>query len=341
MAKKQQSKEKEVKMNMLRERADKLPDVSEEMFQSCNKHNVMLVKQYLETSNTLSPDTLKQYKSGLYQFTYWLKENAMDKPFYKVKKFDFKRYMSYLVSRGMSSSSLKFKKSSISAFCTKFIEVFIVEDYEEYATFRNFTTGTIEIPKNNTYEKIPISKEEYELMMKTLEDDENWLGMAWVAVMWNVGCRRSESLQFKTEILNYDAKGKNYVLSHVVRGKGQGLDGKADRFMIPLSIFPYIEKWIATRGYESDYIFTTLRDGKPVPLGRDWCNRFCTNVLSDIVGRRINVHLFKASAITYMLESGKDIKTVSKYVAQHEDVSTTQAFYDLRDDSAAMDDIYN
>ena len=42
-----------------------------------------------------------------------------------------------------------------------------------------------------------------------------------------------------------------------------------------------------------------------------------------------------------MLESGKDIKTVSKYVAQHEDVSTTQAFYDLRDDSAAMDDIYN
>lgn len=76
----------EIDKHMLRERSEKLPDVTEEMFMSCNPHNTMLVKQYLETSNTLSPETLKQYKSGLYQFTYWLKQNAMDKPFYKVKK---------------------------------------------------------------------------------------------------------------------------------------------------------------------------------------------------------------------------------------------------------------
>ena len=39
---------KEIKMNMLRDRAPKLPDVTEEMFRSCNPHNVALVDQYLQ-----------------------------------------------------------------------------------------------------------------------------------------------------------------------------------------------------------------------------------------------------------------------------------------------------
>ena len=54
-------------------------------------------------------------------------------------------------------------------------------------------------------------------------------------------------------------------------------------------------------------------------------------VLSPIVKRRINPHLFKSSCITYLLEKGVDLKVVSKYVAQHNDTSTTSNFYDLRD----------
>ncbi len=54
-------------------------------------------------------------------------------------------------------------------------------------------------------------------------------------------------------------------------------------------------------------------------------------MLSDILGRRINPHIFKASAITYLLEVKKiPIELVSKFVAQHEDVSTTMKHYDLR-----------
>lgn len=329
-----------IEMNMLRERADKLPSVTDEMFESCNPHNVMLVKQYLESSNILSKQTLKQYRSGLYQFTYWLKENATDKPFYKVKKFDFKRYMSYLISRGMSSSALKFKKSSVSAFCSKFIEVFIVEDMEEYATFRNFTSDVVDIPKNITYEKIPITQEEYNLLISTLTDDENWLGVAWVATYWRTGCRRAEGLQFKTEILNYDHGDKNYILSHKVRGKGSGLDGKSDEYMIPLDAIEHIKKWIDVRGYESEYIFTSNKGGTITKLTEEWCDRFCHDVLSDILGRRINVHLFKGSCVTHLLDSGVDMKLVSKYVAQHNDISTTSQFYDLRDDSSEKDKIF-
>ena len=332
--------EKEIEMNMLRDRAKKLPEVTEEMFKSCNPHNIMLIEQYLQTSNTLSKETLTQYKSGLYQFVWWIKQNAMDKPFYKIKKFDFKRYMSYLVSRGMSSSGLKFKKSAVSAFCGKFIETFIAEDDENYATFRNFTTNTIDIPKNRTYNKLPITKEEYDLMIKTLTDDENYLGVAWVSTMWNVGCRRSECLQFRIEILDYKPKeGKNYILTHMVRGKGKGEDGKPIQYMIPLNILPYLKKWVEVRGYESKYIFTCKYGGEIKVLSKSWADDFCANVLSDIIGRRVNPHLFKNSCITYLLEQGKNMKTVSKFVAHHESTETT-AIYDLRSMDDEMDGIF-
>lgn len=330
----------EIKTNMLRERATPLPEVTEEMFMSCNPHNVELVKEYLQTNNTLSVETLKQYKSALYQFTYYLKENLMDKPFYKISKRDFKRYMSYLVSRGMSSSGLKFKKGAVSAFCSKFIEVFIVEDVEEYKMFRNFTTGVIDIPKNQVYAKIPVSKEEYDLMIETLLEDENYLGACWVAVMFNVGCRRSEAIQFKSEVVDYDKKGKSYVLSHTVRAKGKGESGKPVEYMIPDEALKYIKLWLDKRGYEHEYIFTVKYRGEIDVMSKGWANDFCSNVLSDIVGRRIHVHLFKSSCITYLLEQGKPMKTVSKYVAQHESTETT-AIYDLRSDEEERDGLFD
>lgn len=331
---------KEIEMNMLRDRAKPLPEVTDEMFESCNPHNVELVKEYLATSNTLSKETLKQYKSGMYQFTYYLKQNLMDKPFYKVSKRDFKRYMSYLVSRGMSSSGLKFKKSAVSAFCSKFVEVLIVEDIEEYSTFRNFTSNVIDIPKNQVYNKVPVSKEEYDLIMETLLEDENYMGACWVAVMFNVGCRRSEAIQFKSEIVNYDKKGKTYVLSHKVRGKGKSESGKIIEYMIPDEALKYINLWLEKRGYEHEYIFTTKYNGETHKMSKGWANDFCTNVISDIVGRRINVHLFKSSCITYMLEQGKSMKTVSRYIAQHESVETT-AIYDLRSDEEERDGLFD
>lgn len=331
---------KQIEMNMLRDRAVPLPNVTEEMFKACNYENVDLITEYLQTSTNLSVQTLKQYRSGLYQFTYYVFENLNDKPFYKITKRDFRRYMSYLTNRGLSSSALKFKKSSVSAFC-KYIENVIAEEEEDYKTFRNFTTATGDIPKNQVYNKIPISKEEYDMMMDALESDGNLLGKAWVATMFNVGCRRSEAIQFKTEILDYPMNGKSYVISHKVRAKGRGADGKVVEYMLPEEALKHIREWVESREYEHEYIFTVKYKGQIQPMSAGWTNRFCEDVLSDIVGRRVNVHLFKGSCISYLLSQGKDMKAVSKYVAKHEDISTTQKFYDLRDDEEERDNIFN
>lgn len=322
--------EKKIEKNMLRERAQKLPEVTDEMWKQVNEDYQLLVEEYLSVQNH-SKETKKQYSSGLRQFGWFISRSMNNKPLYKITKRDFLRYISYLRDdRKLSSSALSFKKACVSSLCN-YIENVVADEEKNYRQFRNFTRGLPSIPRNRVYEKVKVTKEEYKEMMKVLENDENWLGMAWLATAFRVGARRSEILQFKSEILEYEIpEGQTYVLSHNVRGKGKSTDGKILQYMIPLDVLPYWKKWIDNRGYESDYIFTGKHKGEIKPLSPSWADHFCSEVLSNILGRRVNVHIFKNSCITALLEDGIEISLVSKYVAHHEDISTTQ-IYDLRD----------
>lgn len=332
---------KTIKMNMLRERAKPLPAVTEEMINECNIETVELMREYLDTSVNLSPKSRKQYQSGLYQFVYYIHENLNDKPLCSISKRDFRRYMSYLTNRGLSSSSLKFKKSAVSAFC-RYIEDVIVEEEADYKTFRNFTTGAAKIANNQVYDKVPVTKQEYDLMIETLLDDKNYMGACWVAVAFNSGARRTGILQFKSEIATYKMNDDlNYVKSHNVREKGEGQDGKVVQYMINKEALKYIRLWLDNRGYEHEYIFTVKHKGEIKRIAEGWANHFCEDVLSDIVGRRINPHLFKASCITYLVtEQGVDLKLVSKHVAHHNDVSTTDKYYLIADELEEMKMIF-
>lgn len=333
---------KVIDKNMIRDRALKLPVVTNEMYKKCNYETREIVEEFFAAKSQLSKDTKVQYRSALNQFVYWLHENAMDKPLHKVKKRDFVRFMSYLVNRGMSSSGLKFKKSAISSLC-KYIEDNIVEDDDmpEYSRFRNFTTSFTDIPKNHVYDKIPVSEEEYNKIKEVLLDDGNYLGLAWVAVAFSSGARRGGIIQFKSECVKDGIpEGKSYVMTNKVREKGRGKDGKIVDYMLNEEAVKYIQLWLDKRGYEHEYIFTTKYNGEIKQMSREWAANFCTSTLSDILGRRINPHLFKASAVTNLLSKGKDIKIVSKYIAKHNDISTTMNHYDLRQDEG-LEEIFD
>lgn len=319
-----------IEKNMLRKRAKPLPIVTDEMWKKVNDDYRNLVEEYIAISNH-SKETKKQYISGLKQFGYFIYNSMNNKPLYKITKRDFLRYISYLRDdRGLSSSALNFKKACVSSLCN-YIENVVADEEENYRTFRNFTRGLPAIPKNRVYEKVAVTYDEFKLMMDVLENDENYLGMAWLATAFLVGARRSEIIQFRTEILDYPIpEGQNYVLSHVVRGKGASTDGKPLQYMIPIEALKYIKIWIDKRGYEHEYIFTTKHNGEIKQMSPSWANYFCANTLSHILGRRINVHIFRNSCITYLLENGVDINLVSRFVAHHENISTTQ-IYDLRD----------
>jgi len=328
---------------MLRDRAEKADDITEEMFAQVREEHRLLVNEFLDISKgSLSPKTLIQYRSALYHFFWWVHEVLNDKNLNKITKRDFLRYISFLQNRGLSSSSISLKKAAVSSF-NNYIENIVADDDENYKSFKNFTRGLPSIPKNQVYNKVKITKEEYDLMMETLLDDENYLGAAWVATAFNVGARRAEIPQFKTEILSYPIPdGKSYVFSHFIRLKGKGEDGKQRKYMINTDALRYMKLWVEKRGYDHEYIFTTRYGGEIKPISDGWADDFCKNVLSDILGRRINPHLFKASCITYLLEVKKvSLELVSKHIAQHEDVSTTIKHYDLREFEEERDQIFS
>lgn len=331
---------KKIEQNMLRERAKKLPTVTEKMWLKVDDDYRYLADEFISVQSH-SPQTKKQYTSAIRQFG-WFKYNSMNnKPFYKITKRDFLRFLSYLRDdRKMSSSAINFRKSVISSLCN-YIENVVADDDDNYRNFRNFTRGLPAIPKNKVYNKEQVTVDEYEMMMKVLEEDENWLGMAWLATAFLVGARRAEINQFKTEMLNYEIQeGKNYIMSHIVRGKGTSTDGKPLEFMIDLEVLPYWKKWVDKRGYDHEYIFTTKHGGKESVISDGWANYFCTNTLSHILGRRVNPHIFKASCITYHLDKGVPIEIVSRFIAQHESVETTIRHYDLRDFEEERDKIF-
>lgn len=329
-----------IERNMLRERAKRTTVITDEMWIEVNKEYRDLVNEFLSAQNH-SPATRKQYTSGLRHFGYFIYESLNNKRMCKLTKRDMLRYISSLRDRGMSSSGINLKKACVSSLMN-FIENFIADEEEDYSTFRNLTRGLPAIPKNRVYEKVKVTYEEYKEMMSALESDDNYLGMAWLATSFNVGSRLSETIQFKTSILDQEfPDNETYVMSHNIRLKGAGEDGKIEPYMIPKEAYDYMKLWVDKRGYESEYIFTTRHNGEYDQMSTSWADYFCTNTLSHILGRRINPHIFKASCITYLIEVKKiDVKLVSKYVAHHEDVSTTLSHYDLRDFEEEKGKIY-
>lgn len=320
----------EIEQNMLRDRANKADDVTDDMWKLIKEETRYLIEEYLDISSHLTKATKKQYKSGLRQFFWWVHEVLNDKHIYEISKRDFMRYMSFMQNRGLSSSAMGFKKSAVSAFNIH-LENIVAEDEKDFATFRNFTRGLQPIPKNQVYSKKAITDEEYKLMLDTLIEDKNYMGACWVAVSMNVGSRRAETVQFKSELADYEmADGQNYVMSHTVYGKGSG-EGKPLEFMVNKEAIRYIKLWLEKRGYEHEYIFTNRYKGELDVVSDSWANYFCTDVLSDILGRRINPHIFKASCISRLLSLKVDMNLVSRFVAQHESIETTSQFYDLRE----------
>ena len=336
---------KQITKNMLRERAEKLPDVTDEMWLQVNEEYRNLVNEFIN-SQSHSPKTKKQYTSMLRQFGWFIVNSLNNKPIYKIKKRDIIRFLTYLRDeRKMSSSSQSVRKAAVSSLCN-YIENVVMDDYDEdevnpYKNFRNFTRGLPSIPKNTVYEKVKVTKDEYLQLMEALEDDENYLGMAWLAVAFNSGARLSEIVQFKSEIVDYPIpEGQTYVMTHNVRLKGKGEDGKIEPYMMNLEALKYIKLWLDKRGFDNEFIFARKQHDLDEHLDASYGDTLCRNVLSPILGRRINAHIFKASCVTYLLEQGVDIALVSKYVAHHNDISTTISHYDLRDHAEEKNNIF-
>lgn len=335
---------KEFNSNMLRKRAEKIEPVTDEMWKLVNPFNREKVEEFLLESTHLSKQSQTQYKSALRIFYYWVYESLKDKPIYEIKKKDFMRFQNSLIRRGMSSNGVKMKRSVISSLNKYLINYY--EDDEDFETFRNFVEGVQNPTPNKVYNKVALSKEEYDLIIKTLEEDEQWQILAALKFLYASGCRRSELLQLKKSIVETeplkDKQGNPTKMykTHDVRAKGRGEQGEVRGLLFDEEAKLAISKWLEVRGEDDcPYIFVSQREGKVEQLNTSAPNYWFKEIISDIVGRRINVHLTRSSRATHALDDGADMKAIAKLLG-HKDTSTTEKFYDLRENEDDLSNIF-
>ncbi|ATO43401.1 tyrosine-type recombinase/integrase [Loigolactobacillus coryniformis] len=334
----------------------KIPTVSEKWFNTkVRKFNRHKINEYLQHSPRLSPSTLTQYRSCLRIFARWIYDNCKNKKIVELKIRDGKAYQDWLISHNGSSSNTNVKMAAASELC-EYIEKYYEE---EYPTFRNpIRKGRERIIKTPRKEKKPLSPEEFELLVTTLKDREQFQRLCYLILTYQTACRRAESPQFSRIIANYtiddaenyvDDYGVNhrYYLSNPIRCKGPGRLGKVRRFKISNDSMRYVRKWDAVRCErvknlaiedKAKGLFVRIdsrgvKDLTPAAFAYWFQYEF-----SDIIGRSIHPHDLRTSRATdLVVRENKPIEAVSIMMG-HNSTETTEQYYviDNHKDSDAV-----
>lgn len=334
----------------------KLEHITEDGWNSVCEFNKTICDDFLENSAELSPKTKKAYESNLHIWFMWVKDNLGNARQIDIKPLQYKKFQNWLLNRGCSSSDIYNKRAAISSL-NNYIEVYY---QDEYPLFRNFINKSIKRPpKNFVHEKKPLTKSEYESLIKELEGRGEWQKIAYLMFTFETGCRRAESRQLTkdvimsvpqiTEKVSLDENGNEVVervfkyLTKPIRCKGAGETGKVRRLTFGQRSMDAIKKWIDMRGGidgdDCEYVFVTKHGDRYSQVSETTFNQWCENYFSKIVGRRFHPHLLRESRATQaVVEDGKDIHVVQKLLG-HNDSSTTE-IYVIREDDDSVDDLF-
>ncbi len=314
----------------------KLPEVTDVQWKKINKWNRDIVQEFLSQQH-LSPETIKQYKSTLRQFFWWVKNSCDDKALHELKPRDALKYQNYLIERGLSSAAVKLKRSAVSSLCG-FIELYYDD---EFPLFRNIFSKKIPSLANTLrYEKQPLTQEEIDSLVEELEKQKEWQILAYLKLSFETGARRGEIKQIRKEIADYDCvKDKKYYISHEVRGKGRGREGVKMRIVFSDYAMDAVKKWLQIRGEDDcEYLFIRKNKRGIEPVNLETLNYWCKECLSEIVGRRVYPHLIRSSRATILDEAGVPIASIQKLLS-HKSPDTT-SIYIVRGDNELLDDVF-
>lgn len=301
-----------------------------------------LIQDFLRQSQK-SDQTLKQYKSALYIFARFVHDELRNKPITQLKVRDALRYQNHLIDLGLSDSSIKFKRSAVSALYI-FIEAFWEDEYPD--TRNIFTKAVPNVGNTKKKTKDPLTLKEMEKLKNKLIELEEWQKLAYLTFTYSTGCRREESRQLRKEVASYgkyknaqDVE-KNYYVTHDIRAKGRGKQGKVRKFQFDDESMEYIRKWVEVRGEDdNEFLFVAKnKDGKTSQVSASTFNTWCEH-FTEILGKKVHPHLLRSSRATNsVVEEGKDIKAVQQLLG-HESSSTTE-IYIVADNSDDLDELF-
>lgn len=323
----------------------KLEEVTDEWFEeNVEEFNQEITNEFLSQAH-LSPHTLRQYKSGLYQFFKFVHDHCKNKPITDLKPRDALKYQNYLINIGLSSSAVRFKRAVVSSLCV-YIETYYLD---EFPTFRNIFSKKIPNPsKAPKHQKEPLTLEDLEKLDEELRKREMWQQLAYLWFTYISGARREEVRQLLREVVNYEkvkdpktGKQKNYYLTHEIRAKGRSIEGKKRRFAFDDRAMEALKKWSEVRGEDNcPYMFVIKnQNGETKQISASTFNYWCSKYFSEILGKRVHPHLFRTTRASHIVvHEGKNIEAAQALLG-HESSETTQ-IYVVKDTDEDLDSVF-
>lgn len=283
---------------------------SPELIEKINIKNKKLTELFLKDKNRKCSDaTIKNYTSDLNIFFCWVVENADNKFFPDVKKFELSDFFSFCMDElkwgGKRFARMRSTLSSLSECVIKYYD-------DEYPTFRNIINTIIEaVPKEAVREKTILEDEEVEKLLSWLTEKELYADACLFALALYSGGRISELQQFKIDTIQEDSVafgGAFLETTHKVRTKGFGKTGKQlNKYVIKDLFIPYYNKYLEQRAEivektksNSDALFLQ-KDGKPTSVNtfNSWIKKWERFLEKDMY-----FHCFRHYFVTKLTKLG-------------------------------------
>ena len=215
-----------------------------------NQDNLELIEDYLSyMKGTGKADTtLTVYRSNLNIFFVWCKYHCKNKDFSEVKKNDYLKFQTYMVSENLSPARVRNVRATLSSL-SNYIETMLDEE-EKWANFRNIILK-IEAPKMaKVRDNTILSDEQCQNFLDLLVEQKKYQKACAFALAWASGRRKSELVRIKhTHIKDENIRMDMFYKTHEkVRTKGQGRNGKMIYIYVLINKFkPYFDLWMEER----------------------------------------------------------------------------------------------
>lgn len=310
---------------------------SPELIEQINPENQKLVDRFLKNFATKrSPNSVVSYRSNLNIFFCWnvlYNENGF---FIDLKKFELMDFFDFCVTE-LKWGSNRFAQmhSCLSSFSTWIENIYD----EKYPTFRNLLPKIEKLPKETVRKKSVFKKEELDMLMNWLGEQDKVNEQCLLALIMSSGSRASELLRFTTDMIdeNHTAfEGLFLETTEDIRVKGRGVNGKyIPRYLIKDIFLPYYKKWLPIRdeimretGKNHNFIFIRP-DGEPALIStiRSWMEKW-----DDVLDKHWYPHAGRHFWTTYLLSIG-----LEKELIQELQKWSSDALVDIYNDATAKD----
>lgn len=246
----------------------------------------------------LSDNSIKTYMTHINLFF-----NNCDKSIFDITKKDLKVY---LASNKMSAKSYNMKLSSF----RKLYEVLAYDSRTEDYVINNPTIGIISIKKVKTEAKVPLTKEEKELMLNNCKNKRDY---AIMITLLNTMVRIHELINLTyDQYMSRDNNGK--IRLNINKGSYK------DEFIyINKETETAINKYLEIRKNGSDRLFVS-----------NYGNKMTSSCISETLKtiarksgiskdrvKKISSHLLRATGATDMLNKGESIEVVAEALRHH------------------------